>query len=163
MVALFRFFTRGGGVGSLPAELRAQFEPEGILGVAEKVGVRQRFSGSIPGCHSGVSVTFHKGLLVFTHRRLYALIPTLMRLKEPAIDQPWAGTKSGPAKATVDSSGVTLTIALGRVDPRFSGELSARWKTPLDDELLNALPTRELRFAVTPAYVFSSLGVRVRP
>jgi hypothetical protein len=91
------------------------------------------------------------------------LIPTLERLKQPAVDQPWEGSATGAAKVTMDPSGVTLDIALSRVDPRFSGDLSTTWKRPLDDELLDALPTRALRFEVSPAYVFSSLGVRIRP
>jgi hypothetical protein len=45
MIGAFRRFR---GVGGLPPALRAQFEPEGILFVPERVGVRQRFSGTGP-------------------------------------------------------------------------------------------------------------------
>lgn len=156
------FFERFRGVGGLPPALRARFEPEGIVFVAERVGVRQRFSGSIPGRHDGLAVSRHKGLLVGTRTRLYAAVPTMPRLDGPAIDQPWLGT-SGPAKVTIDAAGVTLHIALKRVDPRFSGETTTTWKHPFTDDELAALPARTLSFDVSPAFVFASLGVRAKP
>jgi hypothetical protein len=120
MVWLFGMFTGGVGVGGLTPELRAELEPEGIIAVAEKVGAVQRFSGSVPGRHDGVSVSRHKGLVVCTRRRK-------------------------------------------RVDPRFSGEVSTTFTTHFSDDVLAALPERSLAFHVSPAYVFSILGVRVRP
>jgi len=50
------FFSRFLRIGGLPEPLRAQFEPEGIIHVAERVHVSQRFSGSAPGVHSSLSV-----------------------------------------------------------------------------------------------------------
>ena len=162
MARLLRFFTESVGVGGLPPALRAQFEPEGIIAVAERLGVRQRFSGSVPGRFDALGISRHKGLVVITQRRLYALIPTLARLKEPAIDQPWDPPGEGPAKATIDETGVVLTVDLKRVDPRFNGELSTTWKTGLGEDVLASLPARSLRFHVSPEYVFASLGVRAR-
>ena len=46
VASIFSVFTRP---GRLPAPLRAQLEPEGIIHVAERLRVRQQFSGSIPG------------------------------------------------------------------------------------------------------------------
>jgi hypothetical protein len=162
MVRLLRFFTESVGVGGLPPALRAQFEPEGIIAVAEKLGVRQRFSGPVPGRFAALSIQRHKGLVVITHQRLYTLVPTLARLKQPAIDQPWDSPGDGPAKATLDGTGVVLTVDLKRVDPRFSGELSTTWKIEFGEDVLAALPARSLRFSVSPEYVFSSLGVSAR-
>ena len=159
----FSLFKTRDGVDGLPPALRAELEPEGILAAFGKVGASQRFSGSVPGCHSGLSVCRHSGLVVLTRRRLYALLPTAPRLKEPAIDQPWDVPQAGPAKVAINSSGLVVTIDLKRVDPRFSGELKTTFKTNLADDVLEALPTRSLAFHVSPAYVFSSLGVRVKP
>jgi hypothetical protein len=155
-------FGRFRGVGGLPPTLREQFEPEGILFVAERVGVRQRFSGSVPGRHDALGVSRHKGLVIATRSRLHALVPTMPRLKEPSIDQPWSTETHGPATVTVDESGVHMHIALKRVDQRFSGDLDTTWKCPIAADVLATLPSRRLSFDVSPAYVFCSLGVRVR-
>jgi hypothetical protein len=56
----------GFSIGGLPKPLRAQLEPEGIIFVAEKVGVRQRFSGSVPARHDAAGDNRHIGLVVFT-------------------------------------------------------------------------------------------------
>jgi hypothetical protein len=162
MASLFGFFTSGSGIGRLTPPLRAELEPEGLLFVAEKVGAVQRFSGSVPGRHDGLGLSRHEGLLVLTRRRLYALLPSAPRLKEPLIDQPWDAPQSGAAKVSVDASGVALTIDLGRVDPRFSGDVSTTFKTTVPQDVLVALPTRALAFDVSPAYAFCLLGVRVR-
>ena len=80
------FFTRFVRIGRLPEPMRAQLAPEGILHVAERVPVSQRFSGSAPGVYSAMSATHHTGLAVFTRERLYALLPTIPRLQGPAIE-----------------------------------------------------------------------------
>ena len=67
------FFSRFVRIGRLREPLRAQLAPEGIVHVAERVHVTQRFSGSAPGVHSSLSVNRQIGLVVFTRERLYAL------------------------------------------------------------------------------------------
>jgi hypothetical protein len=57
---------------------------------------------------------------------------------------------------------VLVDLALNHVDPRFRGDLSLRYKMPLPDDVLAALPSRSLAFGVSPDYVFHLLGVRVR-
>jgi hypothetical protein len=57
-------FTRFSVIGWLPKPLRAQLEPDGIIVVAEKAGVRQRFSGSVPR-HDAEGDNRHIGLVVF--------------------------------------------------------------------------------------------------
>jgi hypothetical protein len=53
MPSFFRRFVR---IGQLPEPMRAELAPEGIVHVAERVPVSQRFSGSAPGVHSAMSV-----------------------------------------------------------------------------------------------------------
>jgi hypothetical protein len=43
---------------------------------------------------------------------LYALLPTLHRLKPPAIDRRWDAPRDGPAKVAISESGVQLAIDL---------------------------------------------------
>jgi hypothetical protein len=159
MPSILRIFTRP---GRLPAPLRAQLDAEGIIHVAERVRVRQRFSGSVPGMVSSLGVNRHLGLLVFTRDRLQALLPSIPRLTGPAIDVRWDDGRDGPAKVAIDASGVRLDLAVNRVDPRFRGDLSVTFATELTDEVLAALPRRSLAFSVPPDYVFHMLGVRVR-
>jgi hypothetical protein len=156
------FFSRFVRIGRLPEPLRAQLEPEGIIHVAERVHVSQRFSGSAPGVHSSVSVNRQIGLVVFTHERLYALLPAIPRLKGPAIDRRWDDSKDGPAKVEISESGVQMDIDIGHVDPRFQGRVSLHYKTSIPDDVLAALPARSLAFAVSPEFVFHMLGARVR-
>jgi hypothetical protein len=82
--------------------------------------------------------------------------------RQPAIDQGWDDVQRGPAKVEITESGVTLTIDLKRVDPRFHGEMSETFKTELCADVLAALPNRSLAFEVSPDYVLHSLGVRAR-
>ena len=112
--------------------------------------------------HSALSVNRQIGLVVFTRERLYALLPTIPRLKGPAIDRRWDDQNDGPAKVAVSDAGVQFDLDLNRVDPRFRGHLSLKYKTSLPGDVLAALPSRSLAFGVSPDYVFRMLGVRVR-
>ena len=159
MPSFFRRFVR---IGQLPAPMRAELAPEGILHVAERVPVSQRFSGSAPGVHSAMSVTRHTGLAVFTHERLYALLPTIPRLKGPAIDRRWDDSNDGPATVAISEAGMQFDIDVHRVDVRFRGRLSLKFKMSLPADVLAALPSRSLAFGVSPDYVFHMLGVRVQ-
>jgi hypothetical protein len=156
------FFSRFLRIGRLPEPLRAQLAPEGIVHVAERVRVTQRFSGSAPGVHSSLSINRQIALVVFTRQRLYALLPTVPRLKGPAIDRRWNDPKDGPARVEVSGAGMRLELQLHRVDPRFRGDLSLQYKMNVPDDVLEALPSRSLAFGVSPDYVFHLLGVPVR-
>ena len=131
--------------------------------VAEKVGVRQRFSGSVPGRHDAAGANRHVGLVVFTRQRLYASPPTLQRLNRPAIDRRWDAPRDGPAKVAISDSGVHFIIDLPQVDPRFHGDLSLHFPMTLPNDAVAALPSRSLAFPVSAEYVFHMLGVRARP
>ncbi len=159
MPSIFSVFTR---VGRLPAPMRANLEHEGIISVAERIRVRQRFSGSVPGLVSGWSANRNMGLMVFTRARIYALLPTVPRLKGPAIDLRWDAPDEGPAAVTISEAGLQMHLEVNQVDPRFHGQLSLDFRTPLSEDVLAALPRRSLHFVVTPEYVFHMLGVRVR-
>ena len=111
---------------------------------------------------SSWGVNRHLGLIVFTRERLFALLPSIPRLKGPAIDARWDTEQDGPAKVAVSDAGVRMDLDVKRVDPRFHGELALEFKTLLTDDVLAALPARSLAFDVIPEYVFHMLVVRVR-
>lgn len=142
--------------------MRATLDPEVIIHVAERVRVSQRFTGSVPGLVSGWSANRHLGLLVFTGERLLALVPSIPRLKGPAVDVRWDPAPEGAATVEISESGVRLDVEVHRVDPRFRGDLSLDFTTPLTGDVLTALPRRSLAFDVSPEYVFHMLGVRVK-
>jgi hypothetical protein len=146
----------------VPEELRAQLDAEGIIFLSGKVGVSQRFSGSVPGLFSSTSRNRSSGTLAITRQRVYALLPYARRLTEPAIDQRWDADQRGPAKVTISPSGVELVIDIKHVDPRFQGNLTLLYRQTLIDEVLAQLPARSLAFSVTPEYVFHILGVRAK-
>jgi hypothetical protein len=157
MGLLDRFFTHS----RVPDPLRAQLESEGLIHLAEKIGVTLKFSGSVPGLFSGDGRNRGNGALAITRQRLYATFPSAPRLGGPAIDQQW-DAQTGPAVVTLDESGVQLDIEIGRVDPRFHGQLSLLYRQPLTADVLGKLPARSLRFTVPPEYVFHILGVRAK-
>ena len=159
MPSLYSLLTK---TGRLPAPMRTQLEPEGIIHVAERVRVRQRFSGSVPGVVSSWGANRHIGLLVLTRERLLALLPSIPRLNGPAIDVRWDAPQEGPAKVALSESGVRMDLEVNRVDPRFHGELTLEFITELSGDVLAALPRRSLAYGVPAEYVFHMLGVRVR-
>src|SRR5262249_13882542 len=91
----------------------------------------------------GSRVNRKTGLVVFTRERLYALLPTIPRLKVPV---------------ALSYSGLQFDLEINRVDHRFRGHLSLKYKTSLPDDVLAALRSRSLAFGVTPDYMFHMLG-----
>ena len=147
-------------VSRFPEELRAQLESEGLVYLAEKVSVRQRFSGSVPGLFAAGSVNRGQGTLALTHRRIYATYRHAARLKGPVIDARW--DDAGPAQVSVSKDGVQMDLDVQRIDPRFKGHLTMRFKAVLTDEVLVQLPSNAVGFGVSPEYVFHILGVRAK-
>jgi hypothetical protein len=147
---------------AVPDELRRQLESENLVYLAEKVGVRQQFSGSVPGLFSGASRNRGSGMLAITGQRVYATLPSAPRLQLPAIDQRWDAEQTGPARVSISEAGVQLDLDVNHVDPRFHGHLTLHYKKTLTDEVLTRLPSRTLEFTVSPEYVFHILGVRAK-
>ncbi|CAN5231001.1 hypothetical protein BH09ACT8_BH09ACT8_56430 [soil metagenome] len=54
----------------VPEQLRAQFDAEGLIYLAEKIGVTLSFSGSVPGLYSSASRSRGNGMLAFTRQPL---------------------------------------------------------------------------------------------
>jgi len=157
MAGLFRRLFR---IGKLPADVRQQVEPEGVIYLGECLAVVARFTGEVPGRKSIGLVRGYGGSLVLTSKRVLGTVSAIPGKSGRAIDQPWNAAQSGAVVGTVSESGLVLEIAdLAQVDPAFSGNLSLTYKADLPADVLTHVPTRTLAFDVPPKFVYSVLGI----
>jgi hypothetical protein len=157
MALILRKFLR---IGKLPADMRSEVEPEGIIHLAEFVPVTFRFSGSIPGfVAKGGNVRSYAGALALTSQRVLGTLSTVPKLAGRAIDQRWDAPQDGPVTAEFAPDGLTLQVDVGRVDPAFSGQLSLHYETAIPEPVLTTLPRRSLAFAVPREWVLRAIGV----
>jgi hypothetical protein len=159
LATIRKFFTAG---TQLPVELRSQLDAEGVLYIANRVAVISRFSGSVPGLHSGASISRTTGALAFTSQRAIA---TLASRSNPAllvVDCRWDATVVGPLKVEISETGVQIDLDVARVDPRFHGHLALHYKTKLSDDVLARIPKKSLTQSISAEYVSLILGVRPR-
>ncbi|SPM33268.1 hypothetical protein MRAB57_1072 [Mycobacterium rhizamassiliense] len=157
------FVRRLFGIGKLPDELHAQLEGEGLVYLADYVAVTRRFSGTIPGVRLPHSVASYTGSLAFTSQRVLATMSQLPRLAGPTVDVRWDAAQAGAATAEIASSGLRVELDVAQVDPKFSGELSLHYKTPIPADVLSALPLQKLAFDMPPENVYRTVGVTYSP
>ena len=150
-------------IGGLPEELRAQLEAEGIIYLAEYVPVTRRFSGKIPGKRAKGDVSSYVGSLVLTNQRILGTLSSVPKLAGRTIDQRWDTAQSGTVTADVTEAGLHLRVNISAVDPRFEGQLSLQYKSPIPPDVLARVPRRSLGFDVPPEYVFRAVGVPYHP
>ena len=160
-LAVFGFLRNWSQLGNLPAELREQLEAEDVIFVACKVGVNRYFSGHVPGVFSASGVSRYTGAFGFSAARIVATFPARGDANLRPIDSHW-DTDHGPGRATITDKGLVIDIDLHAVDHVFSGAMKLNYKRKIPDEVLNQLPTTELRFPVTPNFVYRAAGVRTR-
>ncbi len=151
------------GIGKLPLDLRAEVDAEGVLYLADYVAVTRRFSGAIPGLRSAHSVASYVGSLVMTSERVLATLSSLPKLAGPTVDVRWDAPQTGAATAEISPTGLQVDVDVGRIDPRFSGQLSLHYKATIPGDVLTGLPRRSLTFDSTPESVFRAVGVTYRP
>jgi hypothetical protein len=150
-------------IGGLPEELRAQLEAEGIIYIAEYVPVTRRFSGKIPGKRAKGDVSSYVGSLVLTNQRILGTLSSVPKLAGRTIDQRWDTAQSGTVTADITEAGLHLEVNISAVDPRFEGQLSLQYKSPIPPDVLARVPRRSLGFDVPPEYVFRAVGVPYHP
>jgi hypothetical protein len=150
-------------IGGLPEELRAQLEAEGIIFLAEYVPVTRRFSGKIPGKRAKGDVSSYVGSLVLTNQRILGTLSSVPKLAGRTIDQRWDTAQSGTVTADITEAGLHLRVNISAVDPRFEGQLSLQYKSPIPPDVLARVPRRSLGFDVPPEYVFRAVGVPYHP
>jgi hypothetical protein len=154
------FFRRVLRVGNLPAELRAELEPEGFIDLGENLSVIRRFSGSVPGLTSSSSVSRAAGALALTSQRVVATLAIASDPAALAVDCPWDAVEPAAMKVEFSSDGLRLDVDVRRVDTRFHGHLSLHYKHPLSADLLARLPRTSLRQDVSTEFVCRAVGVR---
>ena len=147
-------------VGKLPDGLRGELESDGVLDVAESLAVVVRFSGSVPGLHSGTSVYRTAGALVFTPRRVVATLATRSNPAVLAVDRRWDAADDGPMTIEISADGVTLDLDVRRVDASFQGHLSLHYGHDVSTDALTRMPRTSLHQNVSPEFVRMALGVR---
>ncbi|HUH68851.1 MAG TPA: hypothetical protein VLZ05_08155 [Mycobacterium sp.] len=157
------FVRRLFGIGKLPDDLLAQVEAEGLTYLADYVAVTRRFSGVVPGVRLAHSVASYSGSLVFTSERVLATLSMLPKLAGPTVNVRWDAPQTGAAKVEISSTGLQVDVDVARVDPKFSGELSLRYKATIPADVLTGLPQRSLAFDMPPEYVFRAVGVTYSP
>jgi hypothetical protein len=146
-------------LSNVPSELRDELDAEGLIFVAQKVGVVRHFSGHVPGVFSSSGVSRYTGAFAFSTARIVATFPVRADTGLRAIDCAWSSA-SGPASAKINAKGVQIEINLHGVDPAFSGSMKLNYKKAIPDEVLSGLPTTALRFRVEPEFVYRAAGVR---
>jgi hypothetical protein len=147
---------------NVPAELREQLEAEGVIFIAEKVGVSRHFSGHVPGVYSSAGVARYTGAVGLSAARIVATFPTRADSNLRSIDCGW-DTNQGPGTATITAKGLVIEIDLRSVDRAFSGTMKLNYKRTIPDEVLHKLPTTKLAFPVQPIFVYRAAGVRPKP
>jgi hypothetical protein len=146
-------------LSNVPAELREQLEAEGVIFLAQKVGVVRRFSGHVPGAFSASGISRYTGAFAFSSSRVVATLPVRVDAGLRSVDCSWDGA-GGPAAATVTPKGLLIDIDLRGVDPAFSGSMKLHYKKTIPADVLGALPATTLRFPVAPEFVYRAAGVR---
>lgn len=154
------FLRRMIGVGKMPDALRAQFESEGVIDLGENLAVIRRFSGSVPGLHSGASISRTSGALVFTSQRIMATLAVSADPAAPAVDCRWDATEPAPMKIEISADGLKLDVDVHRVDPSFQGHLLLHYKHDIPADVLARMPRTSLRQHVSAEFVCRALGVR---
>lgn len=148
------------GIGKLPADMRAEVEPEGILHLAEFVPVTFPFGGSVPGfVAKGNNVRSYAGSLVLTSQRVLGTLSAVPKLAGRAIDQRWDAPQEGPVTAEFSPSGLAINVDVGQVDPAFSGQLSLQYKAAIPEDVLTTIPRRSLAFNVPREWMLRAVGV----
>ena len=114
--------------------------------------------GHVPGVFSSSSAARSRGAFAVTTTRVLATFPTGADPDPRAIDSQW-GLPRGPARVTIDSSGLRIDIALRGVDPGFSGSMTLNYKHTLAEQVLAKLPASQLWCGIDPVVVYRAAGV----
>lgn len=150
-------------IGKLPSALRAEVEAEGVLFISEYVAVTRRFRGTVPGLRSGGSIASYVGSLVITRQRVLGTLSSVPKLAGRTIDLRWDSPQSGPVKAELSETGLTLDVDVADIDSRCSGQLSLHYKEHIPRDVLAQLPRTSLAFDAPPEFVFRAVGVPYHP
>jgi len=146
-------FSRLGGGGKMPDEVRAEISGETILFEAEGVRVSLRRSGHVPGVVVKGGVNVGRGAFAVTDRRFIGT-----RGRGKWVDVPLDQASDGPASVTLDATGLHVLFDLDRVHPSCKGEMKIDFRQELSEEALARFPVRQMSFSVDPQKVVRMFG-----
>jgi hypothetical protein len=141
------------GNGKLTDEVHAALAAEEVLALAEGVRVDERFSGNVPGLHSGGRTFRFSGALVITRKRVFGTLGSWT-----ALDAAWNG--DGQAQVAIDEQGLRLQVDVARVDAAWNGELSLMFHWPFTREELARFPKRALTCSLSREQLLELAGAR---
>jgi len=141
------------GSGKLPDEARAALAADEVLALDEGIRVDERFSGSVPGLHSGGRTFRFSGALGITRRKVFGTLGSWT-----AFDAAWDG--DGPGLVTLDEQGLKLEVDVARIDPAWKGELSLEFRRPFTPEELARFPKRTLACSLSREHLLQLAGAR---
>ena len=148
------------GIGTLPEDIRDQLRAEGIIHVAEFVPVTFRLSGHVPGKVAKNTIRSLVGALVLTEKRVLGTLSSVPKKGAKTVDHAWDSPPGTMVRAELDETGLLLDAPdISLIDPCFSGSMSLRYKTPLPESVVAALPVREFTFNVPHKYVYLACGM----
>jgi hypothetical protein len=141
------------GIGKFSDEARAALAADEVLVLAEGIRVDERFSGSVPGLHSGGRTFRFSGALGITGRRVFGTLGSWT-----ALDAAWDA--DGPGQVTFDEQGLELQVDVARIDPAWKGELSLKFQRPFTPEELARFPRRTLACSISREHLLQLAGAR---
>ena len=141
------------GSGKLPDKARATLPADEVLALSEGIRVDERFSGNVPGLHSGGRTFRFSGALVIDRKRVFGTLGSWT-----ALDVTWDG--DGPAQVAIDEQGLKLHVDVARVDPAWNGELSLMFHRPFAPEELARFPKRAFSCSISRERLLQLAGAR---
>jgi hypothetical protein len=150
---LYRLF----GAGKMPAEARATLAAERELFFAEGIRVAIHRRGRVPGAASSGGVNIGTGSFAVTDARVLGF-----RGRARIVHVPFDAATGGPARLTLDETGLHVDFDLDEVHPSCRGELRVHFREAMPPDVLARLPARELRFPVDPQAVVRLWGSRMK-
>ena len=91
-------------IGTLPADMRAAVDEEGVIFLAEFVAVTIRFSGAVPGKSSATNVSSNAGALALTNQRVLGTLASVPKQAGRAVDHAWNSDNGSMVTATLDGA-----------------------------------------------------------
>ena len=145
------------GLGRMPADVRAQLADEHELFFTEGIRISIHRKGRVPGAASGGGVRVACGSFAVTDKRVVGF-----RGRSRLVHVPFDVTDGGPARLTLDETGLHVDFDLDAVHPSCHGELRVHFRETMAPDVLARLPVRELRFPVDPQAVVHLWGSRMK-
>jgi hypothetical protein len=151
---LYRLF----GTGKLPAAIRQELSGEALAFETEGVPVVLHMRGRVPGAVEGPGYRRGLGAFAVSDRRVLGTWGRNRVVDVPfGLQQP-----DGPAKLTLDETGLQVHWDLDRVHPSCHGKMWLEFRAELTPVQLAGFRENQMTFRVNPQNVVRMFGSRKR-